>query len=54
MSRGPDAEDVAVAGCMGALGAFVLVLVAIVFVGCPMAMSYGAARGCAAASEFVR
>lgn len=35
-------------GCAGALSLLFLVSLAIVFIGCPGAVSYGVSRGCAA------
>jgi hypothetical protein len=47
-------EERQIMGCAWAGAIFVLVLVALVFVGCPGAVSYGISRGCAAGSEIGR
>jgi hypothetical protein len=41
-------------GCAGAIALLTLLVVSIVFVGCPAAVSYGISRGCAAGAEQTR
>lgn len=43
-----------VLGCAGALSLLLLALVALVFVGCPAAVSYGVSNGCASGAEHAR
>lgn len=52
MSLRPDDKAELIA--MGGIAAFVLAVLALVFVGCPMAVSYGVSRGCAAGAELTR
>lgn len=47
-------NDRAVLGCAGVVSLLLLVFIAIVFIGCPAAVSYGGSRGCAAGAEHAR
>jgi hypothetical protein len=47
-------NDRAMLGCAGATAFLLLMLVTIIFVGCPAAVSYGVSRGCAAGAEHAR
>jgi hypothetical protein len=41
-------------GCAGAVSLLLLAVIALVFIGCPMAVSYGVSHGCAAGAEVAR
>lgn len=41
-------------GCIGGVALLLLLLVAIIFIGCPAAVSYGISRGWAAGAEHTR
>jgi Tfp pilus assembly protein PilN len=41
-------------GCAGVVSLLLLAFIAIVFVGCPAAVSYGVSRGCASVAEHER
>jgi hypothetical protein len=41
-------------GCAGVVSLLLLAVITLVFIGCPMAVSYGVSRGCAAGAEAAR
>lgn len=43
--------DRQILGCAGVVSLLLLVFIALVFIGCPAAVSYGVSLGCAAGAE---